>query len=83
MRRRQSGFGAPAFRSCTADRSATAEGGSEQGAGVTDSWFRLRRKPKGKNGAEVVPARRATSAGGTATGEARRRADVVKPHRRG
>lgn len=35
-----------------------------------------RKKPKGKNGAEVVPARRTTSAGGTAIGEARRRAAV-------
>ena len=42
-----------------------------------------KKKLKGKNGAEVVPARRATSAGGTAMSEARRRADVVKPHRRG
>ena len=34
-----------------------------------------KKKLKGKNGAEVVPARRTTSAGGTATGEARRRGE--------
>ncbi len=41
-----------------------------------------KKKPKIKGGAEVVPARRATSAGGTAIGEARRLADIVKPHSR-